>query len=346
MKKSGKTGIGIVGCGTIAAVHAEAISRAEGAKLVSVFSRSREKASLLGQKHGVRIFSDWEAFVTDAELDMVSICTPSGTHLDYGRLAAGSKKHVVVEKPIEVTLKRSLDLIDSCKRNGVQLAVIFQNRFLPGAAALKNSIEQGAIGKVFMAGAVVKWHREQAYYDGAPWRGTLALDGGGVLINQAIHTIDLLQWAVGPVDEVWGQTGTFTHRNIEGEDNAAACLRFENGAIGTIEASTSVVPPSNRKIEVHGEQGTAVLDGDSFRLMKMGEDASLVQKNAVSSGASSPLQGFSSQPHREQFEAIVRAVGAGDAPPVSGGESLRALAVVLAVYESARTGAPVRVFRP
>jgi predicted dehydrogenase len=347
MTQKDKIGIGIVGCGAIAGVHAEAVCRAEGAELVSVYSRNREKAALLGKKHGVRTFSDWEPFIGDDRLDLVSVCTPSGTHLDYGRMGAEAGKHVVVEKPIEVTLERGLGLIDACSRNRVKLAVIFQNRFLTDAAAMKKAVVGGEIGKPFLADAVVKWYRDQAYYDGAPWRGTLVLDGGGVLINQAIHTVDLLQWMAGRVKTVWGQTGTYTHRKIEGEDNAVAALKFESGAIGVLEASASVVPAYDRKIEIHGDLGTAVLNGDAFRLMKKGNAAPATNDVFCpkAGGAASPLQGFSMEPHRKQFEAVVQAIMKNESPPVSGEESLNALAVVLAIYESAKTGMPVDVAR-
>jgi UDP-N-acetyl-2-amino-2-deoxyglucuronate dehydrogenase len=345
MAQKEKMGIGIVGCGTVAGVHADAVRGAAGAELVSVFSRNRDRADRLGKSHGVTAFSDWESFIRDERLDLVSICTPNGTHLDYGRLAAEMGKHVVCEKPIEVTLERGLELIGACKKNCVQLAVIFQNRFLDGALEMKLAVQTGVIGKPFMAGADVKWFRDQAYYDGASWRGTLALDGGGVLINQAIHTIDLLQWIAGRIKTVWGQTGTFTHFRIEGEDNAAACLRFENGAVGTITASTSVVPAEDRKISIHGVSGTAVLDGNAFRILKNGEapPAAGGDSGPSAGGAASPLQGFSAEAHRRQFEAIVQAILKNESPPVSGEESLNALAVVLAIYKSAKTGSPADV---
>jgi predicted dehydrogenase len=341
-----KLGIGIAGCGNVAGIHAEAIRASGKAALVAVFSRDLEKAQKLGEKFEVPAHNDWQEFIRSDGLEAVSICTPSGAHLDYGKLAAEAGKHVIAEKPIEVTLERGQRLIEVCHENKIKLAVIYQNRFLPEVMEMKARLAAGELGKIFLADARVKWYRGQEYYDSAAWRGTMALDGGGVLINQAIHTIDLLQWLAGKVETVSGQIGTFTHEGIEGEDTAVATLRFVNGALGVIEGSTSVRPATARRLEIHGEKGTAILDGNSLRFENgaVAQPATSVeQKTAASSGASSPLQNFSSEPHRKQFEAIAGAIEKDEAPPVSGEESLESLAIVLAIYESAKTGRPLRV---
>jgi predicted dehydrogenase len=256
-------------------------------------------------------------------------------------LGALTGKHVVVEKPIEVTLDRAKQLIDVCKTNGVKLAVIFQNRFTPNVQKLKNQLDKGAIGDIFLGDAYIKWFRKQSYYDSAAWRGTFILDGGGALINQAIHTIDLLQWIMGEVESVYGQVGTFTHDGIEGEDTAVAVLRFCSGALGVIEGSTSVQPALARRLEIHGTKGTAVLNNDLFTI-QTGKDTDKQQKNASSSGgAASPLQGYSLVPHQKQFEVIVDAIKNDTQPPLSGQEAMKSLAIVLAVYESSNTNQPV-----
>ena len=343
MKEDEKLGIGIVGCGTISDVHAEAIQSLADTRLVSVFDRESGRAEHLGRKFGVSFHARWDSFIRESRLDAVSICTPSGTHLDYGKSAAAAGKHVIVEKPIEVTLDRGKALMDACKACGVALAVIFQNRFLDDAIRLRQLVQTGGLGKIFLADAYIKWFRQQSYYDSAAWRGTLALDGGGVLINQAIHTVDLLQWVAGRIRSVFGQTGTYTHDRIEGEDAAVAAVRFANGAIGVIEGSTSVKPAVDRRLEIHGESGTAVLEGNTLSVIT-GESATAFPAGRgapKSGGASAPLQNFSTEPHRRQFQAIGQAIRAGTQPPVSGKEALDALAVVLAVYESARRQAPV-----
>lgn len=338
--------VGIIGCGTIAEIHAKVLSELAMAKLVSAFSRNIDNAKRLSEKYDIKPFDNLEVFFDDPNLDVITICTPSGTHLDYGRLAARAGKHVIVEKPIEVSLQRAQALIDICKKQNVRLAVIYQNRFLPDVIRLKEKVQQGDLGKIFLADAFIKWYRSQDYYESADWRGTFQLDGGGVLINQAIHTIDLLQWIVGGLKNVFAQMGTYSHQRIEGEDTAAAILEFENGAIGVIEGSTSVVPAMDRRLEIHGTEGTAVLKGDNLFLANKDNDGSQIdkmRKEESSVGSSSPLKGFSSEPHRQQFENIFRALGENLNPPVSGEESMDSLAIVKAIYESARKGIPIHL---
>ena len=340
MSQTKKIGVGVVGCGTIAEVHAEALRQLPNAELISAYSRNRDKALRLSEKFDIAAYDDWDEFIGDRRLEVAAVCTPNGTHLDYGRRIAAAGKHVVVEKPIEITLARGRQLIADCKKHGVRLAVIFQNRFLSEAMRMKAAIESGELGRIFMAEACVKWHRTQAYYDSAPWRGTLALDGGGVLINQAIHTIDLLQWMLGKVATVFGHLGTFTHARLEGEDTAVATVRFHSGALGVIEATTSSQPAVDRRLEIRGEKGTAILNGDTLHLL-LGDSspAPAVDDSAVrAGGASSPMQNFKTAPHRQQYEAILDALNRNQPPPVSGEESLAALAIITAIYESARRG--------
>ncbi len=339
--------IGIVGCGTIADIHAQAILQSTNAELVSVYSRSKKNARLIGEKYNTKWHTDWDAFISNPDLDSVSICTPNGTHLDYGRKAAEAKKHVILEKPIEITLERAKELITVCKKNEIQLSVIYQTRFVDNMHKLKQQLDNMKLGKIFMADAYIKWFRSQEYYDSGAWRGTFKLDGGGVLINQAIHTIDLLQWLMGDVDTIFGQIGTFTHKRLEGEDNAVATLRFKKGAIGVIEASTSIQPSQARRIEIHGEKGSAIIDDNDIKFSVEGDISSKDQmddeRNAPSSGSSSPLGGFSIEPHKKQFEAIVNAINNNTTPPVSGEESMKSLSIVLALYESSRTNTVVNL---
>lgn len=341
-----KLRIGIVGIGNISGVHAQAIQASEKLELVSVFSSSKEKSNSFAEEYKINGYTNWEYFIYDTNLDAVSICTPNGTHLDFGEKAALAKKHVIIEKPIEVTLDRARKLITICKDNGVHLAIIYQNRFTDKISEIKRMIDNHEIGDIFMADAYVKWYRSQDYYDSGAWRGTHALDGGGVLINQAIHTIDLLQWLVGDVETIFGQTGTFTNV-MEGEDNAVASLRFKNGAIGVIQASTSIQPAQSRRLEIHGKKGSILIDGDDIDIFIDGEKAK--QKNKIdkekkeSSGSSSPLGGFSIVSHQNQFESISEAIQNNKNPPVTGKESMKSLAIVLAIYESSRTNAIVNL---
>ncbi len=340
-----KLKIGIVGCGTIADIQAQAIIKSENAELQSVYSRTSENSKKCGEKFKVNWFDDWEKFITDPGLDIVSICTPNGNHLEYGEKAAEAGKHVIVEKPIEVTLQRANKLIEKCKANNVKLAVIYQSRFSPEIQKLKQQIEANEIGDIFMGDAYIKWFRGQDYYDSGVWRGTFKLDGGGVLINQGIHTIDLLQWLMGDVDTIYGQTGIFTHKNVEGEDNAVAVLKYKNGAIGVIEGSTSVQPAQSRRIELHGKKGSVIIDDNNVKVTLENQiNNILVEENETNaSGASSPLAGFSIEPHKKQFEAIVDAINTNSAPPVSGEESLKSLAIVLAIYASSKLNSVIKL---
>ena len=343
MQKESRLKIGIVGIGTIAGIHAQAIQESGNLELFSVFSRKEKNARGMGEKHDVRWYTDWNAFISDPELDAVSICTPSGNHLDYGEMAARAGKHVIMEKPIEVSIERAKRLIRVCEENGVVLAVIYQSRFIPEIKELKRKLDEQVIGKLFMGDACIKWFRGQDYYDSDAWRGTLALDGGGVLINQAIHTIDLLQWFMGDVESIYGKTGTLTHERLEGEDNAVAVVKFKSGALGVIQGSTSIQPAQARRIEMHGENGTIMVDGDDVKILKAGSDKAEQEKKGTASGASSPLEGFSADPHKFQIEAIADAIREGREPPVSGKDSLKSLAIVLAIYESSKTNIPVNM---
>jgi predicted dehydrogenase len=208
---------------------------------------------------------------------------------------------------------------------------------------MKQEIDDGKLGKLFHGSAYIKWFRTQEYYDSGEWRGTLALDGGGALINQAIHTIDLLQWIMGDVESVFGQTATFTHKHLEGEDNAAAVLKFKSGAFGVVEGSTSVLPAMDRRLEIHGEKGTAILKGDRVSVLIGESNDNQDESEAEGSGAASPFAGFSIVPHKKQFEAIIDAIQNSEQPPVSGQESLKSLAIVEAVYKSSKTGLPVKM---
>jgi len=335
-----KLRVGIVGIGTIADIHAQAIRKSHGLEIRSFYSRNKERAESAGVKYGEKWTTNWDEFISDNELDAVSICTPNGNHMDYGVKAAKAGKHVIVEKPIEVTLERAKQLINTCQEQGVSLAVIYQSRFTPSIMWLKEQLDMGIIGKTFMGDAYIKWFRSQEYYDSGEWRGTFALDGGGVLINQAIHTIDVLQWQMGGVKSLFGQIGTFTHDRLEGEDNAVIALRFKNGAIGTIEGSTSVQPAQARKIEIHGSEGSAILDGDDAKIFiddQILTPPMIEEKKPEASGSSSPLAGFSIEPHKNQFEAIASSIRSGEEPPVAGHDSLDSLAIVLAIYESSKT---------
>jgi UDP-N-acetyl-2-amino-2-deoxyglucuronate dehydrogenase len=349
--------LGIVGCGTISAVHAQAIRSNERAVLVAAYSRTEEKLGAFCDTFDLVGYTDYSEFLA-SDLDMVVLCTPNGTHLDFGLQAADAGKHLIIEKPLEITVGRGKQLVEHCRQCGVSLAVIYQNRFIDNVRRMKKAVDQGKLGRLVMVRTSVKWFRDQNYYRNAPWRGSLKLDGGGALINQSIHTIDLMLWLAGPVRSVQAFKATLTHEGMEGEDNLVASMQFENGALGVLEASTSIVPPQNRKIELHGSKGSAILDGDELHISisdaagnvsmadAISEKAAAAKQSgkpvgASSGGASSPLGGFSNSHHTEQYRQIFECLDADTPPPVCGEESLNSLAFVQAAYMSASQNIPV-----
>ena len=228
------TGFGIVGCGMISRFHARAIAELKGAKLVACFDHIGAASQRLGKECGIDFYTNLDEMLADESIDIVTICTPSGAHMDPAIAAARAGKHVIVEKPLEITLKRCDKIIAECEKNGVSLSTLFPSRFHRCSQLLKGAIESERFGRLTLGDAYVKWFRTQEYYDSGKWRGTWDLDGGGALMNQAIHSVDLLTWLMGPVAEISAHTATLAHQRIEVEDVATATLRFENGALGVI----------------------------------------------------------------------------------------------------------------
>jgi len=230
---------GLIGTGTIAHTHAQAIHLLPNATLAGSFSRNSDKNRKFSEQYNCKAYSSLDELLTDNHVDAVIICTPSGSHLDPGIKAMKHKKHVIIEKPLEITLERIDKLIETASQENVKLTCIFQSRFARASQELKKAIDQGRFGKITMADAIVKWYRTQEYYDSGAWRGTWELDGGGALMNQSIHAIDLLQWLVGDVESIKAFTATLGHERIEVEDTAAAVLKYKNGALGVIQGTTA-----------------------------------------------------------------------------------------------------------
>ena len=257
-------GFGIIGCGMIANFHAKAIRDIDGAELVACFNRTSSKAEKLAAEFGGEVYTDLEAMLAREDVEVVTICSPSGAHMEPCIAAAERGKHVIVEKPLDVTLERCDAMIKACDAAGVKLATIFPSRFHRSSKLMKQAIEAERFGKLATCDAYVKWYRTQEYYDSGAWRGTWELDGGGALMNQAIHSVDLLLWLMGPVVEVSAYTATLAHERIEVEDVATATVRFANGALGSIEATTAGFPGSLKKIELSGSEGTAILEEEDI----------------------------------------------------------------------------------
>jgi UDP-N-acetyl-2-amino-2-deoxyglucuronate dehydrogenase len=266
------------------------------------------------------------------DLDVVNICTPSGMHAEMGIAAAKAGKHVIVEKPMALSLKEADVLLNVCDENRVKLAVCFQNRFNPPVQKLRRALEEGRGGKLTHASAVVRWFRPQDYYDQASWRGTWAMDGG-CLMNQSIHNIDLLQWMMGPVESVFGYTAT-NHRKIEAEDVGVAVLKFKNGALGVIEASTTIYPENlEETLAIFGEKGTVELGGIAVNKIETWKFADSQDENLEMEQQVVPnVYGFG---HDALIEDFIRAVIEDRRPYIDGREGIKALRIVLGIYHSA-----------
>lgn len=343
-------GFGIVGTGSIARHQAQAMAEIEGAAAVAVLSRDTDRAAAFGEEFGIEPYAELTAFLSDPNLRAVSVCTPSGAHLQYVEAAAAAGKHVIVEKPIEITAERCDRIVEIAETAGVAVAGIFQSRYYDNAREVKHAVEQGRFGRLTMGDAYVKFYRTQDYYDSGGWKGTIALDGGGALMNQGIHAVDLLLWLMGPVRRVHGTTKILGHERIEVEDTAVATLEFENGALGVIEGATSTYPGLLKRVEISGTTGTAVIEEEDLRTWRFAaetpEDEEIRRTYATATtsggGASDPMA-IDTTAHARQLEDFVDAIERGRAPEVDVHEARKAVDLIRAVYESARTGATVEL---
>ncbi len=338
-----EVGFGIVGGGMIGAVQAAAIEQITGAKLVAVCGRDEARTAEFAAKFGCTAYTDYERFLHHPGLQVVNICTPSGTHAELGIRAAEAGKHVLTEKPIETNLEKADALIAACDRAGVKLGVIFQSRFLPAVQRIKQAIDEGRLGKLMVGDALVKWYRAPEYYAPGTWRGTLKMDGGGALINQAIHTVDLLRWMMGPVESAFAMKAALRYPHIEAEDTLVGTVKFQNGALGMIQATTSAKPGFKRRLEISGERGSIILDGDAISVWAIdGEDSNLGEAEQLTDGSANPAA-ISNEGHRRQIEDMMRAVLENRAPMIDGREGRKSLELVRALYAAANEGTPVRL---
>jgi UDP-N-acetyl-2-amino-2-deoxyglucuronate dehydrogenase len=330
--------IGIVGGGNISETHARASREIDGVEIAAIYGRNREKCERLGQLYGGVAYEDFEAFLEHRPMDMVAIGSPSGLHAEQGIAAARRGLHVLVEKPIDITTARADALIAECERAGVKLAVFFQDRLAPDLIRLKELIDAGRLGRPILISAWVKWYRSQDYYSESHWRGTRALDGGGALINQGVHTVDLLLWLMGDVTQVQAKASTALHK-IEVEDTVVATLEFANGAIGTLEAATSVYPGYPRRLELTGSEGTIIVEDDRIvaaDLREPLEDPAERQAGSSNASSTSPVVSDVSG-HRRILEDFLRAMETGGQPLCDGREGRRSVELVQAIYQSSRT---------
>ncbi|MBL9216585.1 MAG: Gfo/Idh/MocA family oxidoreductase [Opitutaceae bacterium] len=341
-------GFGIVGTGMIAGFHAQAIAAVPGARLVGAASRSDANVRAFAARHGIPFATTrLDELLARPDLHVVCITTPSGAHLEPALAAIAARRHVVIEKPLEITPARADRIITAAEAAGVRLVPIFQARFGPGARTVKAALERGRFGRLVLASAYVKWHRAPSYYTG--WKGRLDLDGGGAVINQAIHGLDLLQWFAGLPAEISAWKTRRVHTGIEGEDTACAALRFPDGALGTFEATTAAWPGWSRRIELCGEHGSVSLEDDriarwDFAAPEPGDDAlrAAPRDPAPGSGASAP-NAISYAGHQRQIEDLVEALRTGRPTALDGREGRKAVALVHALYTAAESGRTVTV---
>jgi len=337
--------IGLIGAGNISDTHARAAAAIPDTTIAAVYAPTREHAERLAARHGAIVYDTLDDMLAHRPLDMVAIGSPSGLHAEQGIAAAKRGLHVLVEKPIDITAARADALVAEAARAGVLLGVMFQDRLKPDVQRMKTLVDSGRLGSPILAEAHVKWYRPPSYYRDSRWRGTKALDGGGALINQGVHTVDLLLWLFGSVRRVFARTAAKLH-DIDVEDTAVAVLEFENGALGTIDAATSAYPGYSRRIELTGSNGTVILDGDALMAIDLRDARVDEQPTPVERGhtatvsAASPVVADASA-HQRIFEDFIRAIATRGTPVCDGREGRRSVALVEAIYESARSARPV-----
>lgn len=337
-------GFGIIGCGMIARWHANAVKSIPGARLIGVTDTFEQSRKAFAKEYEVKDFDSVEALLKAPEIDVICICTPSGLHAPLAIQAAEAGKHVIVEKPMALTLKEADDVIKAVEANKVKMAVISQLRFTPAVMKIKETVDKGELGRLVCGDIYMKYYRSQEYYDKGGWRGTWKMDGGGALMNQGIHGVDLLLYMMGPVKSVFAYTRTLA-RKIEVEDTAAAVVEFKNGAIGVIQGTTSVFPGAPRRLEISGDKGTIVLEEDSIASwsiegQEIPEDIKLGHTENMS--ASNPAA-FGFEGHIKQISDMVDAIKYDRKPMVDQYDGRRPVELIVSIYESSRTGKSVEL---
>lgn len=347
---SDSVGFAIIGSGMISQFHADAIALVPGAKLVAVYDKVLERAEAFAAKNGCRVVKSMEELVADPEIHAASITTPSGAHADAAVPVLEAGKAVLCEKPMEITLEAVDRILDAEKRGGGLLAGVFQSRFGAGAQKLKAAVEAGRFGRLTMCSAYIKWWREQSYYSSSGWKGTWKMDGGGALMNQGVHAVDLLQWLAGLPEEVCAFHATLAHE-MEAEDTLTATLRFPGGALGVIEAATSAWPGDDLQIEIVGDRGSATIVNDritrwDFADKQPGDEDVLKNEGAgkIGGGTADP-KAIPVEGHRRLIADLVDAIREKRSPMIPGTDARRAIALIRACYESAASRSVVKVSR-
>jgi predicted dehydrogenase len=342
----------ILGSGIIGRHHADAMARLPRLRVDAVIDAIPSAAQALAASVATRpgVYGSLGEALADREVDLVVICTPSGLHAEAAQEALAAGKHVVIEKPLDVSLERArrvAELAAQAEERGQVCSVISQHRFDPASVAVYRAVAQGGLGRITSAVASVAWWREQSYYDSAGWRGTRALDGG-VTMNQAIHTIDLLVWLLGRPEEVFAYTDLLAHERVEVEDVAVACVRFASGALAVLHATTAAYPGLSARLQIHGSLGSAIIHDDQLEFFHVADAPGDDTNQAAQVVAAQEIRGSAKAAdsfltgHVRQYQDIINAIDEGRAAAIGAQESLTSLAVVVAIYRSAQLGRPVR----
>ena len=338
-----KHGFGIIGAGTIAEVHARAIDTIIDAALIGIYDHNPDKTFTFSTKFNCQPFESPEALCNDDRIDIICICTPSGLHLDPALTAITAGKHCIIEKPIETTLERCDRIIEAGIKHNVMISGIFPMRFSRVNIELKKAIDEGRFGKLVLGDAYIKWYRNSDYYKDIKWRPDFNASGGGAVMNQGIHSVDLLRWFMGKVDSVSAFTGLVGHDNLQVEDVAVATLKFANGAMGVIEASTAINPGFFRKIEILGTSGSVIIEEEKIIAWEFEQETENDQKirekysgDHRSGGGVSDPKAISDIGHLRQLLDIVKSLDNGHPPSIDAMEARKAVELVLAIYASAK----------
>jgi UDP-N-acetyl-2-amino-2-deoxyglucuronate dehydrogenase len=335
---------GIIGAGLIADFHAKAIQSLGNARLIGICSINPDKAQKLAAKYNCRVFKDQTELLNCQEIEVVTVATPSGAHMEPAIDAAGRGKHVLCEKPLEISLERIDKMIEAHKNAGTQLGGIFNYRYHDSLKYLKSAVDNKRFGTITYASVYVPWWRNDSYYKDS-WHGTLKLDGGGAIMNQAIHMIDILQHLMGPVDSLQSYTAALGH-SIEVEDTGVSVLKFKNNALGVIYGSTASFPGQFRRIEITGTTGTIIQVENSFKVWQFADQSEADNEifnrfNQISGGGGVSDPGaIPFEPHAKNIAAFIESIETGITFEINGYEARKAVEIVLAIYTSAREKRP------
>jgi UDP-N-acetyl-2-amino-2-deoxyglucuronate dehydrogenase len=342
--------IALVGAGVIGTHHGMVISQlADRVQLVAVADTEFERAERLAAERGGRPFASLAEALAVVDVDIVVVCTPTGRHGEVAIEALTAGKHVIVEKPAETTVARTDEIIEAQQKAGTLVTVISQHRFDPATEVILAAIERGELGRLTSGIASIDWWRGQSYYDSGDWRGTWELDGGGALMNQGVHTVDLLVAAMGRPVEVFAYTSTLAHERIEVEDVAVGAVRFDSGALGVLHATTAAYPGLSARLQVHGDRGSAVIDNDQLAFFHTTAPGTSPQERLMGTTSGRPVPTAGSDPgqlsdaHRLQYLNFLAALDGTERLRVDLETNRQSIAVVTGVYESARTGRPVNL---